>query len=111
MSLDLTHLIDRLESIEEKANLVLGSLSAINSNNHGYELQVSGDCVFSKPPKTGYEIRINVVVYDEQGRVSAKEHTYIGAPGSPFDAFSIKVDGNHASATKIRVYVTRDNEE
>jgi hypothetical protein len=111
VSLDLTHLIDRLESIEEKANLVLGSLSAINRNQHGYELVVSGDCVFSKPPRTEYEVSVNVVVYDEQGRVSAKEQTNLGAPGSPFDAFSIKVDGNHASATKIRIYVTRDNEE
>ena len=89
---------------------MIGSLSAINKNNYGYELVVSGDCVFNKPPKTEYEVSVHVVVYDEQGRVSAKEETNIGAPGSPFDAFSIKVDGNHASATKIRIYVTRDEE-
>lgn len=110
MSLDLTHLIDRLEATEEKANLVLGSLSAINRNNYGYELLVSGDCVFSKPPKTEYEVSVHIVVYDEQGRVSAKEEASLGAPGSPFDAFSIKVDGNHASSSKIRIYVTRDIE-
>jgi hypothetical protein len=110
MSLDLTNLIDRLEATEEKANLVLGSLSAINKNNYGFVLIVSGDCVFNKPPKSEYEISIHVVVYDEQGRVSAKEETHIGAPGSPFDAFSIKVEGNHANATKIRIYVTRDYE-
>jgi hypothetical protein len=111
VSLDLTDRIDRLEALEDKAELLLSAMSAINRNNYGFELVVSGEVVFQRPPKREYEAQVHVAVYNSKGQVVEKESQHIGQPGSPYDAFKIVISGNHAEASKIRVYVSREPDE
>ncbi len=102
---DLTELLERLESTEEKAGVELSSLSAILDDD---TLKVCGEAIFSKPPKNDYDIEVNVVIYDNKSRVIEKLSSNVGNKNTPFDAFSISCYGMNNEISKIRIYVTRD---
>lgn len=105
---DLTHLIDRLDSMEDSAGASLNAISAYIGKRVRDVLCVSGEIVFTKPISMHREVRIKAVIYDSEGRVVDKTSEELGDPGIPFDAFSFSFhDLEDLSISKIRIYPIR----
>lgn len=107
-NIDLSHLIDRLESMEDSAGASLNAMSAFLPQSNRANLIIAGEVIFTKPVEKSRELRIKIVVYDPEGRVMDTYSEDIGTAGVPFDAFSLKLhDIDHVNLSKIRVYPIR----
>lgn len=105
---DLTHLIDRLDSMEDSAGASLNAISAYIGKRVRDVLCVSGEIVFTKPISMYREIRIKAAIYDSEGRVVDTTSEELGDPGIPFDTFSFSFhDLEDLSISKIRIYPIR----
>lgn len=105
---DLTHLIDRLDSMEDSAGASLNAISAYIGKRVRDVLCVSGEIIFTKPISMHREVRIKAAIYDSEGRVVDTTSEELGDPGIPFDTFSFSFhDLEDLTITKIRIYPIR----
>lgn len=102
-TVDLSHLLERLESTELKLGVDLSSLSATLDEDR---LEVCGEAIFHDLPSRNSSISVNVVVYDNQSRVVKKESEWIGSKDVPYDAFSLSIYSVTSDVSRIRIYVT-----
>jgi hypothetical protein len=102
---DLTQAIERVIESEVTAGVRLKALSAFLDEDN--ELQICGEAIFNQAPSEDLPAKIVVLLYDDQGRVIAKNDTYIGTPGLSFDAFDVNIYRIKRSIDRIKVFVKK----
>jgi len=103
---DLTHLIERLEAFEERCGVRLEALFVVIHEDGC--MFVNGELHAREGTKLKGSLNLEVVLYDEVGRVLVKKQEHFnGERFFGFEAFSIIVDGwerPNLKVSKIRVY-------
>lgn len=102
---DLTQAIERMIESEVAAGVRLNAVSAFLDEDN--DLQICGEAIFNKAPSENFSATLVVLLYDEQGRVIAKDDTYIGAAGLAFDAFNVNIYGIKRPIDRIKVFVKK----
>lgn len=102
---DLTKIIERMIESEVTAGVRLNALSAFLDDDN--DLQICGEALFSQAPGEDLSAKIVVLLYDSQGRVIAKDDTYIGTSGMTFDAFDINIYGVKRPIDKIKIFAKK----
>jgi len=102
---DLTTIIERLIESEVAAGVRLKALSAFLDEEN--DLQICGEAIFNQAPAEDLSVVLVVLLYDSQGRVIAKDDTYIGTAGLAFDAFEVSIYGVKRPVDRIKIFVKK----
>jgi hypothetical protein len=108
-SIDLTDVLEFLVLADDDNGISLGGFSAIYRRiNLVSRLVVSGEVIFDNRPSTFKDfIRVNIAIYDSEGRVASRKDQLVGEIGCNYDAFSIHFEPEeHCSASRIRVWTS-----
>jgi hypothetical protein len=102
---DFTNLIERVVEVEAALGIKLSALSAFVDDDN--DLKVYGEAIFTNPPTEDNCATVNVVTYDDQGRIVGKEESYIGSKGLPFDVFDFYVYDIARPIARIKIFLKK----
>ena len=108
---DITHLIERLDALEERNNVRFEALRALFfiAGDGPHYVRVCGEIHARDGLEIGQQLKVAVTVYDPTGRVMNTSSCYVAAPEKfyGFEAFSTDINAFGSPIAKIRIYPQR----
>ena len=107
---DITHLIERLDALEERNNVRFEALRAlffVSAEGHHY-VRLCGEAHPRDGLEIGQHLKVAITLYDAKGRVVNTGACYLSAPEKfyGFEAFQLDINGG-GEIVKVRVYPQR----
>jgi hypothetical protein len=107
---DITHLIERLDALEERNNIRFEALFAkfyVTTEGYHY-VRLCGEAHPRDGLELGQHLKVAITLYDPKGRVGSTGACYLSAPDKfyGFEAFQLDINAI-GEVVKIRVYPQR----